>query len=124
MSTHALGTGTRNLSINIPVDERDELGRLGFQAVEQGAARSIGDWLRSVLLAGLEHENPKAAAKVRQIRRQYYGTAALLAVLAWGSWQAAQPGNRMEPLRRATTRISMTLRVVRRGREEQEVVAL
>jgi hypothetical protein len=118
--TNPIGTGTCNLPVNIPLDERAALGQAAFAA----GARSVGDYVRKLILSALEHENPKAAAKVRQIRRQYYGTAALLAVLAWGSWQAAQPGSRMEPLRRATTRISMTLRVVRRGREEQEVVAL
>lgn len=95
--TNAIGTGTVNLSINVPADERLHLGRL---SVKMGF-KSVGDLLRRLALKGLQAElseierqiHPmgsvgplvqraeelrKTLREVRQTRVKYYGTALLL----------------------------------------------
>lgn len=76
--TNQIGTGTCNVSINLPRDERTELGRLAFQS----GAKSVGDFLRGLVLRGLEQENVEAARRVREIRARYYGSALLTIFLA------------------------------------------
>lgn len=84
--TNAIGTGTCNLPINLPVDCRAILGR---SAVARGA-RSTGAWVKRLLLRGLEAEDPKAARALRRALNAYYsGAFAVLvmasAVTAWWS---------------------------------------
>ncbi len=69
MATHPIGTGTRNLTLNVPTDEQAELGRLAFRS----GARSVGDFVRHLVLLGLEAINPDAAQQVKYIRHKYYG---------------------------------------------------
>lgn len=81
--TNPIGSGTCNVSINLPVDERAELGRLAFQS----GSKSVGDFLRSLLLTGLEHKDAAAAQRIREIRRIYYSASLLglfLSTLAFG----------------------------------------
>jgi len=73
--TNAIGTGTCNLSLNLPRDERAELGRLAFRA----GARSVGDYVRRLMLSGLERDDLESARRIKEIRQRYYG-AALLAL--------------------------------------------
>lgn len=76
--THPIGTGTVNLTLNIPVDERAALGRA---ALAHGA-RSVGDYVRRLVLLGLSKDDAQAARQVREVRRRYYGTLAA-ALVAW-----------------------------------------
>lgn len=69
--TNALGTGTVNLPVNIPVDERLALGKAALKS----GARSVGDYVRKLILLGLEADNKLTAREVREIRRKYYGVA-------------------------------------------------
>lgn len=78
MPTNAIGTGTANFNINIPLGEREILGRAAYAA----ASKSVGDFIRRLVLRGLELENPEAAQRVREIRKQYYGAAMLLVLSA------------------------------------------
>lgn len=96
MATHAIGTGTANLSINVPVDERDFWGRLAFQAIERGEAKSVGDFQRQVLANGLEAMDPERSLHLREIRTRYYSgaLAALMiaaSVLTWFGHSTAEP---------------------------------
>jgi hypothetical protein len=96
MPTHAIGTGTRNLSVNVPTDERALWGQIAFHFVQSGEAKSTGDFIRRVLLRGLEATDKKSAAKLKEIRIRYYaGTLLLLLcaslLLSWVSPTAAAP---------------------------------
>jgi len=73
MSTHALGTGTQNINVNAPVDFKTLLGQL---AAKHG--QTMGEWLRSVIPAGVEKEDPQAAQQLRVSLKQYYGSLAFL----------------------------------------------
>lgn len=95
--SHALGTGTANISINLPIDEKGEWGRLACAGNE-----SLGNLIRRLMLRGLESELACAenaihreigfiswrgeilmfrraealrqtVRKVKEIRRTYYG---------------------------------------------------
>ncbi|HYG22757.1 MAG TPA: hypothetical protein VEH04_08250 [Verrucomicrobiae bacterium] len=82
--TNAIGTGTANLSINIPLDERSELGRA---AVREGC-KSVGEFVRKLVLAGAEVKHPELAVQLKEVRRKYYGGTMLILILcaiAFGS---------------------------------------
>lgn len=67
--TNSIGTGTANISINVPRDERLILGQAAFRA----GAKSVGDFVRTLMIKGLTVTDCEAAADVRRVRRQYYG---------------------------------------------------
>jgi hypothetical protein len=75
--TKSIGTGTCNLSVNIPLDERQILGRAAFQA----GAKSVGDFVKAIMLRGLTVTDAEAAARVRGVRRMYYGLICLTAFI-------------------------------------------
>jgi hypothetical protein len=106
--TNPIGSGTANLSINVPLDERRLWGRLAFLAIERGEARSVGDYERKILAKGLEASDPQAAARLREIRSRYYATtlAVLLTLGSISSWFSASSGE-------AARRTSSTVRIVR-----------
>jgi len=66
MATNSIGSGTRNISINVPVDERDLLGKVVF-----AEGLSVGELVRKAYLAGLD---ARTAQEIREIRRKYYGS--------------------------------------------------
>jgi hypothetical protein len=78
MATHALGSGTCNLPINFKVEERNLLGQLAFQQIQNGKARSVGDFIKQLILRGVEAESPEAAMRIRAIRNGITGSALLL----------------------------------------------
>jgi hypothetical protein len=121
MPTHPIGSGTANLSINVPLDERALWGRLGFLAVERGEARSVGDFERRVLLKGLEAVDPEAAAKLKEIRIRYY--AGILAALIVASLCSSWFGGDSATARRSPSTVGIR-RVVRNGRRELKEVLL
>jgi hypothetical protein len=121
MPTHPIGSGTANLSINVPIDERTLWGRLGFLAVERGEAKSVSDFERKVLAKGLEAIDPAAAARLREIRSRYYaGTLAalLLASVAFPWFGSAADDT---AARRSSSTVGVRL-TVRRGRQELEEI--
>jgi hypothetical protein len=80
--------------MNIPVDERSELGKLAMRL----GFRSTGDFLRALVMKGLEHHDPVAASRVRDIRRRYYGGAMLgifLLTLVMGHADLRRPNRRL-----------------------------
>jgi hypothetical protein len=97
--THSIGSGTVNLTINVPIDERLQ-------------ARSVGDLVKRLLLRGLELEDAATAVRVREIRRRYYGIA-MLAVGLLAVAETFSPDSGTE-MRRARTGV----RVVRTIRSE------
>jgi hypothetical protein len=105
--TNPIGSGTANLSINVPLDERRLWGRLAFLAIERGEARSVGDYERKILAKGLEAQDPAAAARLREIRSRYYAStlAALLLVSGLSSW--------FDRDQQVARRTSCTVRIVR-----------
>lgn len=81
--TNPIGSGTSNLSVNAPVDWVRELGRAAHRA-----GVSLGEFSRRVIESGIERHDQEAAARLRNIRRQYYGGALLILfttsmVLTW-----------------------------------------
>ena len=66
--THPLGSGTVNIAVNVPTDERSFWGQMAFR---QG--KSVADLQRKYALKGLEIESAEDAAKLRDIRKRYYG---------------------------------------------------
>lgn len=111
--TNAIGTGTVNLVINVPADERSALGRAAFKR----RAKSVGAFVRKLLLAGAELECPELAAQLKKIRFQYYGSAALL--LMFCGLLAASWFSRDElDLRRTRRASARSVRCVREGRVE------
>lgn len=100
MPTNAIGTGTVNLALNIPRDERLLLGRLAQEA----GAKSVGEFVRQTLLAGLAVTNRGAADSVKAIRRHYYGTMnVMLAILSLSALFTATTMRRPTRTARATT---------------------
>jgi hypothetical protein len=89
MATHAIGNGTRNMLLNVPIDEKNFWGRLAFLAIQLGKAKSVGDFQKQVLEAGLEKMDGDAAFQLRLIRKRYYGTTASLLLGGLMLWQAA-----------------------------------
>jgi hypothetical protein len=93
--TNAIGTGTVNLSLNLPIDERAELGRAAMRA---GFA-SVGAFVRSLYLKGAEAHDKELASQIKEVRRKYYGAAFLVLLCASlvSSWMS---GDQL-PMRRA-----------------------
>ena len=121
MPTNPIGSGTVNLSINVPADERALWGRLGFMAVERGEARSVGDFERRVLLKGLEALDPDAAAKLKEIRIRYYaGILAALVVLSTFPWFGFVDDG---AARRSSSTIGIRF-AIRAGRQELEAITV
>lgn len=104
--TNSIGSGTVNLTINIPIDERNELGRLAC-----AAGQSLGDMMRRLTLRGLESELVEVESKlhrevgfvskdgeivlirraetlrqtlrsIRETRKRYYGATMLMLFVA------------------------------------------
>lgn len=71
--TNALGTGTVNLSVNVPKGVHSVLGRSAFLA-----GKSMGEFLKQIIPIGLDTVDPEAAARVREIQRAYYGSLMVL----------------------------------------------
>jgi hypothetical protein len=75
--TKPIPAWSTNLTVNIPQDERNLLGRL---AVARGA-RSVSAFVKRLLLLGLQQECQASAEQLREIRRRYYGRESAAAVL-------------------------------------------
>lgn len=76
--THFIGHGTANLSLNIPRDERDLWGKIAFRK----GAKSVGAFCKRMMLRGLEIEDAIEAARLKAVRRQYYGAACAVLCLS------------------------------------------
>lgn len=66
MPTNALGSGTKNFTVNMPEEEHSAWGRIAFLA----RAKSSGAFLREMALKGLEAHNKEAAEAIAKIRKQ------------------------------------------------------
>lgn len=104
MATKAIGTGTRNLSLNVPVDERE------FYRSLAGPGEHLADVLRRLLAKGAELENAAKVVELKNIRRRYYGTVnTLLAMLSLSAlFSGADMRRPARMVRSSTVRISRT----------------
>jgi hypothetical protein len=103
-----MGAGTINLSLNLLNAERAIIGQLATENDE-----SIGHFLRRHLIRSLEKENPAAARRLIEVRRQRRA-AALLVVGMLAVAASFAPDSRMDLRRPSTTRsIARVLRVNR-----------
>ena len=67
MASHPLGKGTVNVGINLLDQERKILGRLAL-----ADDRSLGDFMRRLLVTGLRSTNPNAAREMEEARQRHY----------------------------------------------------
>lgn len=96
--TNEIGTGTRNITVNAPTDEREFWGDLSAAM----NVRSVGDLHRAMLLKGLEQIRPDKAKELKAIRQRYYGAALLvmlLAALASGAGREIRQAKVVRPIR-------------------------
>lgn len=79
MPTNAIGRDSVNISLNLPKAERLLLGRLAC-----ADDKSIGQWIRERMLAGVEAQDKRTAAEIRRIRVEHRqrvaGTLCLIAL--------------------------------------------
>lgn len=66
MPTNKQGKDTKNLPINMPMEEKNLLGRLGAQAEPPSSA---ANYVRHCILKYLEINNPDAAKELIEIRK-------------------------------------------------------
>jgi hypothetical protein len=67
MATHPVGKDTVNVAVNLLKLEHDLLRRL---ALDEG--RSLSNFIRRQVVAGLRTTNPTAAAEMEKFRKQHY----------------------------------------------------
>jgi hypothetical protein len=67
--TNPIGTGTRNVAVNMPTDFAGIVGQLAF-----GANKSVGQLFREAVIEKAERDHPERATELRLSYRQYYGT--------------------------------------------------
>jgi hypothetical protein len=76
MATNAQRYGTRNLTANLPIDYITELGRKALAQFNGNRSRLVAEFIE----AGAEKRDPELARRLKAIRRQFYGSAALLII--------------------------------------------
>jgi len=74
MATNSQRYGTRNLTANLPIEYITELGRKALAQFNGNRSRLVAEFIE----AGAEKRDPALAQRLRTIRRQFYGSAALL----------------------------------------------
>lgn len=111
MSTHAIGTGTCNVPVNMLREERDILGRLALHA-----NATTGDFVRQLLRRALARTHREASEAMIAARRERNRTLKAVVVLAAGLVVVGlQVAGTDQDLRRA--------RGGRRRQETEEVAA-
>jgi len=65
MATNRLGKGTANVAVNLLDEEKMILGRLAV-----ADDRSLGEFIRRMVIVGLRTSNPSAATELETIRRK------------------------------------------------------
>ncbi len=111
--TNQIGTGTRNLGVNVPTDE---LGALKKLASEMGI--SFSNLLRGIIIKGTAEVSPKTARELIEIRRKYYGAAFLFIICfsVASSWVYGDD----DSMRRARTMRVRTVRCSKTGENKIE----
>ena len=74
MATNAQRYGTRNLTANLPIEYITELGRKAMAQFNGNRSRLVAEFIE----AGAEKRDPELSMRLKAIRRQFYGSAALL----------------------------------------------
>lgn len=72
--TNPIPAWSTNLSVNMPQDERDLLGRMAAEA----KARSLAQFIKELIAHGVAARCARSARELAEIRRRYYGAALLL----------------------------------------------
>jgi hypothetical protein len=111
MATHALGSGTCNISLNVRASE----GSLLALTAIRKKFKSVNAYTKYLILLGMEKDDPAAAEKLRQIRNIITG-AALFLVLSVGVARAWYGRDADE------FRANRIVRVLRGGRCREEAV--
>jgi len=76
--TNLIGTGTRNITINVPTDWADEIKNSARRA-----GVGIGRYLRPKIEAGIQMDDAACALKLRDIRQKYYGPVMIFIFVAF-----------------------------------------
>jgi hypothetical protein len=93
--TDPIPAWSTNLSVNVPKDERELLGRL---AASEGC-RSLAQFVKGLIALGVAQKCQASAAELREIRRRYYGSILLLTFLgalaaSWADHNSLERGCR------------------------------
>ena len=93
--TKSIGTGTKNLSANVPVDEWEALHAL---ATKWGVG--IGQVIKRLILSGADATDTQTASQIRFVRKQYYGAILMglfLGLLMFGNGHEPRRLSRPRP---------------------------
>lgn len=117
--TNAIGRNTCNLSVNVPRSTSAIITLEALRKMQAGKFRSVGAYVRHLLLIGLESDSPTAALRLREIRNAALAAVLLLVVCVSTllSWLDSADD---EAMRRAR---GQRVRVVRSGRARFDVEA-
>jgi hypothetical protein len=77
MATNAQRHGTRNLPVNLPEEYLRELGRAAFERFDNCRSKLVVTFIE----AGAAQHDPALAARLREIRLQFYGVRAARATI-------------------------------------------
>jgi len=99
-TTTPIPAWSAQITYNGPKDERDLLARM---AAESGA-RSMAQFLKELIAAGVAAKCPQSAAELREIRRRYYGAILLLTFLLALAASWSNPENWQRECRRCPRR--------------------
>ena len=97
-TTHAIGTGTVNLTVNVPADWRGIIGRA------TNGALSVGDVLRELIEAGAKVKSRPLWRSLRMSRVKYYGLKRLDSAALLGLFIVGALGHNHDLRRPAATR--------------------
>ncbi len=67
MAANPVGKGTVNVTVNLLAQERLILGRLALSD-----DRSLGEFIRRMVVTGLRTVNPQSASDMEEARRKHY----------------------------------------------------
>lgn len=90
MATNAQRSGTRNLTVNLPVEYIAELGRAAFKKFDSRRSALVTDLIER----GAAAHDPALAVRLKEIRRQFYGVALVLIFCGtlFGHQELRRPG--------------------------------
>ena|SRR6185503_2068590 len=99
-TTTPIPSWSAQITYNGPKDERDLLARLAHES----GARSLAQFLKELVAAGIAAKSPASAAELREIRKRYYGSVLLLTFICALAASWANPEGWQRACRRCTRR--------------------
>lgn len=124
MPTNSIGAGTCNISINVPTQERSIIGRAAFARIQSGEFRSVGAYLRYLILRGMEVSDPDSALRLRAIRNgaMAFALFLLIGITTVLQWFDHGDDDSMLRARRGRSAARAAMRSAARARMEGEAV--